>query len=372
MYDYLIVGAGFAGCVLAERIANALERRVLLIDIRNHIGGNSYDFYDEYGILVQKYGPHAFHTNYKAVFDYLSRFTQWNLFELRVTADVDGRKVPIPINLDTINELYGYKFSENELIKYFESVREPIDSICNSEDVIAGQIGNALYRKFFMNYTKKQWGLCPSELEPEVCARIPIRTNRDDRYFSDKYQAMPKHGYTEMFKKMINHPMIHLMLQTDFYSIHDAIPFKRLIYSGPIDAYFNLKFGRLPYRSLRFSFETLDKAYFQNTAIVNYPNSYDFTRITEFKHMTGQVHPKTTIAYEYPWEAGEPFYPIPRAENEERYQKYRTEAERLKDVWFIGRLGTYRYCNMDQVVAQALTLFEEQIKPMEDSSKPSL
>lgn len=358
MYDYLIVGAGLAGCVMAERIANILDKRVLIVETRNHIGGNAYDYYDQHGILIHKYGPHIFHTNSKAVFDYLSQFTAWHLFELRVAASVDGQKVPIPINLDTINQLYGLDFSEEDLIKYFASVAEPKASISNSEDVVISKIGYDLYSKFFKNYTKKQWDLWPAELDASVCARIPVRTNRDSRYFADKYQAMPKEGYTELFKKMINHPNINLMLQTDYREIEYLIPCKRLIYTGSVDSYFNCKFGKLPYRSLNFSFETLDLEYYQKTAIVNYPNEYDFTRITEFKHMTGQMHPKTTLSYEYPAAVGQPYYPIPRDENIKIYNKYKAEAEKLKDVWFLGRLGTYKYYNMDQVVAQALELFE--------------
>ena len=234
MYDYLIVGAGFAGCILAERIAAVLDKRVLIVEKRDHIGGNAYDYYNEHGILIHKYGPHAFHTNSKTVFDYLSRFTEWNLYELRVVASVDGLKVPIPINLDTINALYGTNFGKRELVQFFESVRTRTDHIANSEDTVTSKIGQELYEKFFKNYTKKQWNLWPSELDPSVCARIPIRTNRDSRYFTDKYQVMPKRGFTEMFRKMINHPNIHVLLQADFHLIKEAVPFRRLIYTGPL------------------------------------------------------------------------------------------------------------------------------------------
>lgn len=362
MFDFLIVGAGFAGCVLAERIASKLNKSVLLIDGRGHIGGNAYDYYNEDGILVHKYGPHIFHTDNKRVFDYLSQFTKWRIFELRVTASVDGHKVPIPINLDTINELYGFNFNEKQLVEFFKGVAKEISPITNSEEIILSKVGEELYSKFFKYYTKKQWDLWPSELDASVCARIPIRTNRDNRYFSDKYQVMPKHGYTEMFKKMINHPNIHLMLQTDFLAIKEIIPYKYIIYTGPIDSFFNYKLGKLPYRSLRFSFQTLDQEYFQDTGIVNYPYEYDFTRITEFKHLTGQKHTKTTIAFEYPAAQGEPYYPIPQASNWNLYQKYQTEAEKIKNIWFIGRLGTYQYLNMDQAVAQALDFFENTLK----------
>ncbi|MCG1020137.1 UDP-galactopyranose mutase [Sutcliffiella horikoshii] len=366
MYDYLIVGAGFSGCIIAREIAEKLNKRVLIIDTRNHIGGNAFDYYDENGILVHKYGPHIFHTNSKKIYDYLSQFTKWNNYQLRVLAYVDGKKVPIPINLDTINELYGLNLSEKEVEDYYKSVQLQYTQITNSEEVVLSKVGYDLYKKFFKNYTKKQWDLYPSELHASVCARIPTRTNRDSRYFTDKYQVMPKHGYTRMFEGMIDHPNINVMLQTNYNSIKKTIPFKRLIYTGPIDSFFNYKFGKLPYRSLYFKFETLDVETHQETAIINYPNDYDFTRVTEYKHLTGQKHNKTTIVYEYSSKDGDPFYPIPKDENISLYQKYKTEADKLNNVWFIGRLGTYRYYNMDQVVAQALTLFETELVKLPD------
>lgn len=361
MYDYLIVGAGFSGCVLAQQIASKLNQKVLLIDIRNHIGGNAYDFYNEDGILVHKYGPHIFHTNSKKIFDYLSQFTDWHYYQHQVLAYVDGKKVPIPINQDTIREVYGINLSEEEMRHFYEDVKEPIEKIRNSKDVIVTKIGRDLYNKFFKNYTKKQWGMGAEQLQPSVCARIPVRTNRDKRYFTDKYQGLPKHGYTEMFNRMIDHPNIHVMQQTDYKSIKDAIPYKRLIYTGPIDKFFDHKYGELPYRSLTFQFETKDQEWFQEAAQVNYPNDYDFTRISEYKHMTGQNHHKTTIVYEFPSKIGDPYYPIPNEANYERYKKYKKQAERIQNVWFAGRLGTYKYYNMDQVVAQALSLFENEL-----------
>ncbi|MBP1156664.1 MULTISPECIES: UDP-galactopyranose mutase [unclassified Paenibacillus] len=360
--DFLIVGAGFSGCVLARELAEKLDKRVLVVDTRNHIGGNAYDCYDDAGILIQPYGPHIFHTNSKMVFDYLSQYTEWILYEHRVLAQVDGRKVPIPINLDTINELYGLRCSEKELSAFYDAVRQPVDHITNSEDIIISKVGVELYDKFFKHYTKKQWDLWPSELDSSVCARIPVRTNRDPRYFTDKYQVMPKRGYTRMFQRIIDHPNIQIMLQTDYKQISSIIPHRYLIYSGPIDTFFDYKFGKLPYRSLNFTFETLDQPLFQEVGVVNYPMSYDFTRITEFKHITGQQHPRTTILYEYPSAEGDPYYPIPREENNRIYQLYKQEAEQLENVWFVGRLGTYKYYNMDQVVAQALTLFESKLR----------
>lgn len=363
MFDYLIVGAGFAGSVLAERIANRLGAKVLIVEKRGHIGGNSYDFYNEDGLLIHKYGPHYFRTNNKEVFDYLSQFTKWHYYQYKILASVDGQLLPLPINLDTVNRLYGLNLSSFELEEFFKKVRKPVSNITTSKDVIVAQVGNDLYEKFFKNYTKKQWGLDPSELDASVCARLPVRTNRDGRYFSDTYQAMPKHGYTEMFRKLTAHPNIHLLLKTDYQQILDIIPFNKMIYTGPIDDFFNHKFGRLPYRSLRFEFETLDQEWFQSTSQVNYPNNYDFTRIVEIKHATGQRHHKTTIEREFPSETGEPYYPIPREENQILYKKYAKEADKLKGIYFAGRLAHYRYYNMDEVVALALELFENKIAP---------
>lgn len=371
MLDFLIVGAGFSGCVLAEQIASRLNMRVLLIDSRNHIGGNAYDYYNEHGILVHKYGPHIFHTNSKKVLDYLSRFTDWIHYEHRVLASVDGRKVPVPINLDTLNELYGLRMSSQEAERFLESARVETDAVTNSEEAVISQIGRELYEKFFKYYTRKQWGLWPSELSPEVCGRIPVRTNRDDRYFTDRYQVMPKHGYTKLFQRMIRHPNIHLMLQADFQQVKRLIPYRYLIYTGPIDAYFDYKYGNLPYRSLTFTFETFDKEVFQETGTVNYPNSYEFTRITEFKHITSQEHRKTTVAYEYPTSDGPPYYPILNDKHTALYTKYKEEAEKLPNVWFTGRLGSYRYYNMDQVVAQALATFETKLSHLKEKEGTS-
>jgi len=361
MFDFLIVGAGFAGCVVAERIASQLDRKVLIVERRDHIGGNCYDFYNDDGILVHKYGPHYFRTNSKKVFDYLSQFTKWHYYQYKILAFVNGQLLPLPINLDTVNRLYGLNLSSFELEKFFERVRKPVQKIRTSEDVIIAQVGRELYEKFFKNYTRKQWGLDPSELDASVCARIPVRTNRDGRYFNDKYQAMPKRGYTGMFRKMISHPNIHLLLKTDYKEILNLIPFNKMIYTGPIDEFFDYKFGRLPYRSLRLEFETLDQEWYQPVSQVNYPNDYDFTRIVEIKHATGQRHQKTTIVREYPVAEGDPYYPIPKEENRLLYERYRKEADKLKGVYFIGRLAHYKYYNMDEVVALALELFETKI-----------
>ncbi|MBW1709235.1 MAG: UDP-galactopyranose mutase [Deltaproteobacteria bacterium] len=361
MFDFMIIGAGFAGCVLAERIANQLDKKVLIVEKRDHAGGNSYDYYNEDGLLVHKYGPHYFRTNNRQVFNYLSEFTKWYYHQYKILAYVDGQFLPLPINLDTINNLYGLSLSSFELEEFFEKVRTPVDDIKTSEDVVIDKVGRDLYEKFFRGYTRKQWGLDPSELDASVCARIPVRTNRDDRYFNDKYQAMPRYGYTKMFEKMTSHPNIHLLLKTDYKEIIDHISFKKMIYTGPIDEFFDHKFGPLPYRSLRFDFETLDQEYFQPVSQVNYPNDCDFTRIVEIKHATGQKHHKTTIVREYPAEKGDPYYPIPREQNRLLYEKYKQEADKLSDVYFIGRLAYYKYLNMDEVVALALELFEKRL-----------
>jgi UDP-galactopyranose mutase len=357
MFDYLIVGAGFAGSVLAERLASQSNQKILIIDTRNHIGGNAYDHYNEAGILVHKYGPHIFHTNSREVFEYLSHFTEWRRYEHRVLASVDGQLVPIPINLDTINKLYGLNLTSFQVEEFFASVAETKDSIRTSEDVVVSKVGRELYEKFFRNYTRKQWDMDPSELDKSVTARVPTRTNRDDRYFTDTYQAMPLHGYTQMFERMLAHPNIKIMLNTDYREIQDIIPYREMIYTGPIDGFFDYCYGKLPYRSLNFKHETLNEAVHQPQAVINYPNEHLYTRVTEFKYLTGQEHAKTSIVYEYPQAEGDPYYPVPRPENAALYQQYKALAEATPRVHFVGRLATYKYYNMDQVVAQALAVY---------------
>ncbi|GAB3836647.1 UDP-galactopyranose mutase [Hymenobacter jeollabukensis] len=374
MFDYLIVGAGFAGSVLAERLATRSNKKVLIIDKRNHIGGNAYDHYNEDGILVHKYGPHIFHTNSRDVFEYLSDFTDWRPYEHWVLASVDGQHVPIPINLDTINKLYGTNMTSFEVEAFLESQAEHIPVIKTSEDVVVNKVGRELYEKFFRNYTRKQWGLDPSELDKSVTSRVPTRTNRDRRYFTDTYQAMPLHGYTKMFEKMLDHPNIKIMLNVDYHEIMNVIPFKEMIFTGPVDEYFDFKFGKLPYRSLEFKHETLNKEQHLEAPVVNYPNEHLYTRITEFKALTGQQHPKTSIVYEYPKAEGDPYYPIPRLENAELYNKYKKLADETPNVHFVGRLATYKYYNMDQVVAQALTLYKKLTEKSEEAQpkKPAI
>jgi UDP-galactopyranose mutase len=358
MYDWMIVGAGFAGSVLAERIARERNESVLLVDRRPHIAGNAYDHHNEAGILIHKYGPHIFHTNSEQIFEYLSRFTEWRGYEHRVLAQVDGMLLPIPINLDTVNRLYGLSLAPDEVEAFFASRAEPVAEIKTSEDVIVARVGRDLYEKFFQGYTRKQWGLDPSELDKSVTARVPVRTNRDDRYFGDKFQYMPKQGYTAMFQRMVDHPLISVMLQTDYRDVRDRIPHRRVIYTGPIDEYFDHCYGKLPYRSLRFDHVTKDVERHQPVAVVNYPQTEAFTRVTEYKHLTGQVHPKTSLTYEYPSAEGDPYYPVPRPENQALFKRYEALARATRDVWFVGRLATYRYYNMDQVVGQALATFE--------------
>jgi UDP-galactopyranose mutase len=358
MYDWLIVGAGFAGSVLAERLASVRDESVLLIDRRPHIGGNAYDRRNDSGLLIHQYGPHIFHTNSSKVADYLSRFTEWRSYEHRVLAFVDGMLVPIPINLDTVNKLYGLKLSSDELQSWLAARAEPIDGIHTSEDVVVSTVGRELYEKFFRGYTRKQWGLDPSELDKSVTSRVPTRTNCDSRYFTDTFQAMPKHGYTAMFRSMLAHPNIKTALGTDYSDVKDTGCFRRVIFTGPIDEFFDYRFGRLPYRSLRFKHVTLNIPEHQPVAVVNYPQSEEYTRVTEYKHLTGQTHPMTALTYEYPSAEGDPYYPIPRPENQALYKSYQRLATATSDVWFVGRLATYRYYNMDQIVGQALMTFD--------------
>lgn len=355
MYDWLVVGAGFAGATLAERLASQRGERVLVVDRRPHIGGNAFDVPNEDGLLIHQYGPHIFHTNSDMIVDYLSQFTEWRPYEHRVLASVDGQLVPIPINLTTINKLYGLELTEEEVPAWLASRAEPVEVIKTSEDVVVSVVGRELYEKFFRGYTRKQWGLDPSQLDKSVTARVPTRTNTDDRYFGDSFQAMPKEGYTKMFERMLDHPNIEVRTGVEFKDVADE--YRNLIFTGPIDEYFEFQHGKLPYRSLRFEHVTLDQEWFQPVAVVNYPQDQDYTRITEYKYLTGQEHAKTALTYEYPSAEGDPYYPIPRDENYEQFKKYEALANAQKNVWFVGRLATYRYYNMDQIVGQALATF---------------
>jgi UDP-galactopyranose mutase len=356
VFDYVIVGAGFSGAVVAAQMARNFGKKVMLLDRRNHIGGNAYDHHNEHGVLVHKYGPHIFHTNSKDVFDYLSLFTEWRDYEHKVLASVDGKLVPIPINLDTVNMLHGLQLTVHEMEAYLEKIAEKPAAIRTSEDVVLSRVGRDLYEKMFRGYTRKQWGLDPSELDASVTARIPVRTNRDDRYFTDTYQAMPRHGFTRMFENMLDHPNITIVLNTDYRDVLKKIRYRELVYTGPVDEFFGHRFGKLPYRSIQFRHETVSVEKLQPVAVINYPNEHDYTRVTEFKHLTGQAHSKTSVVYEYPCDGGDPYYPVPRPENAAIYKKYEALAAQTPGVHFTGRLATYKYYNMDQVVAQALTL----------------
>ena len=356
-FDYLIAGAGFAGSVLAERLASQMGKKVLIVDKRSHIAGNAYDTYNSEGILIHQYGPHIFHTNSDEVVAYLSNFTGWRNYEHRVLSSVDGQLLPVPINLDTINRLYNLNLDEDGMKAFLAGRTVQRAVIKTSEDIVISRVGQELYEKFFRNYTRKQWGLDPSQLDAAVAGRIPVRFDHDDRYFTDTFQAMPREGYTRMFERMLDHPSITTRLGVDFAEVTALYPDAKVVYTGPIDEYFGFKFGPLPYRSLEFAHRTVDQEVFQAAPVVNYPNDHDFTRITEFKYLTGQRHAKTSVVYEYPRATGDPYYPIPRPENAALFARYRELADRIPDVTFCGRLANYRYFNMDQVVAQALKTF---------------
>lgn len=358
-YDVLVVGAGFAGSVMAERLAADGNKRVLIIDRRPHIAGNAFDKEDDAGILIHQYGPHIFHTNSDEVFSYLSRFTKWRPYEHRVLADVGGKLVPMPINRTTLNALYDANLQTEEDVQAFLAARaEPVDVIKTSEDVVISVVGRELYTLFFQGYTRKQWGLDPSELDKAVTARVPTRTNTDDRYFTDTHQAMPARGFTAMFAAMLDHPNIAVKLNVEFSAIRERVTYDHIVFTGPIDEYFDHRFGKLPYRSLRFQHETVDRPRYQDVAVVNYPNeTVPYTRVTEYKHLTGQEASATSITYEYPAAEGDPYYPIPRSENQALFKQYEALAVAEPGVTFVGRLATYRYYNMDQVVAQALATY---------------
>ncbi|HCL01709.1 MAG TPA: UDP-galactopyranose mutase [Lachnoclostridium phytofermentans] len=353
----VVVGAGLAGLTIAQRIANEWQEEVLVIEKRDHIGGNVFDSYNEDGILIHNYGPHIFHTNDRGVYEYLSQFTEWNDFWHRVLTYVDGNLIPMPITVETINKLYNMNLSCEEVEEFIKKQAVVIDEIKTSKDVALSKVGVDIYEKFFESYTKKQWGIDPGEIDTSVISRIPIRYNRDTRYFTDRYQGMPKHGYTKMCQNMIADKKIKILLNTDYKEIIDDLDYGLLIYTGPTDYFYNFKHGKLAYRSIDFKFETMDCEKYQEAPVVNYPNDYDFTRITEFKQMTWQEHKKTTILKEFPGSEGEPYYPFPTKECKEQFALYQEEMKKETKVHFLGRLAEYRYYNMDAVVRSALDLF---------------
>jgi UDP-galactopyranose mutase len=360
----LVVGAGFAGSIMAERLASRCDRRVLVIDSRDHVAGNVYDYVDEHGVLVHRYGPHIFHTNADKVVEYLSRFTDWRPYEHRVRARIDGKLVPIPINRTTVNELYGLELRDEAATERFYAARaEPVDYVRTSEDAVVSKVGRDLYEKCFRGYTVKQWQRDPSELHASVASRIPTRTNTDDRYFTDSFQNMPADGYTAMFERILDHPNIDVRLATDFVDVRDDVAREHTVYTGPVDLYFGRCYGLLPYRSLEFELrteQTPDGGLVQPVGTVNEPRpDVPYTRTTEFRHLTGQRHHASSLAVEYPRSEGDPYYPIPTEQTKALYKRYAALAERERDVTFVGRLARYQYLNMDQVTAQALSTFEK-------------
>lgn len=362
MFDFLIVGSGLAGSVCAEQLANA-GNEVVIIDKRNHIAGNTYDFTDTNNLLVHKYGPHIFHTDDKVVYKYLSNFTDWHSYEHRVLSYVDGKYLPFPISRITINKLYNKNFDINGFKLFIKNQRVELDKIGTGKDYIISQVGYELYEKFFKNYTKKQWDLYPDEIDSSILSRIPIRWNDDTRYFTDKYQGIPKDGYTSMVKNILDNKNIHIELEKDFFSYKKTDECKYIIYTGPIDKYFNNTYGKLNYRSIHFEHRKLgNNKFFQKVGTVNYPNDFAYTRITEFKHLTGQKSEKTSIVYEFPTRDGDPYYPVINNKNITINKKYNQLKEKQNNTFFIGRLAQYKYLNMDQVVREALDISKKIIE----------
>ncbi len=363
----LIVGCGLSGATLANKIATELGEEVLVIDAASHLAGSCYDEWDANGICIHRYGAHIVHTNDAEVWNYLSQFTQWQPYTHEVKARIDGQEVPIPFNLNSIHQVFpapvAQRLEEKLLATYGADARVPILQLKENGDADLVMLADFVYEKVFLHYTLKQWGMKPEEVDPSVTARVPVCVNRDNRYFRDTYQGIPLGGYTEMVKNMLDHPLIRVELNTPFSAVKGEIEYKRLFYTGQIDEFFNYSLGKLPYRSLRFEFRQYEQRYYQSGAVINYPCEHDFTRICEPKHFLDKGSERTVIALEYPQphETGcnEPYYPIPGPQNEELYARYRRMADELGQVHFLGRLGDYRYYNMDEAVARALKLFGE-------------
>ena len=362
----VVVGAGIAGLTIAERLADAGER-VLVVEKRNHIGGNCYDFYNRDGLLVHRYGPHIFHTSIPRVWEYLSQFTEWVPYVHRVLAKYKNKLYPIPINLDTINRFFDKRFTSKEAREFLEDKRIKLDHITNSRDIVVSKVGEELYEAFIKHYSYKQWGCYPEELDKEVLERIPLHFNRDNLYFSDPYQGIPRKGYTAMFNNMVGSSNIDVMLNTDYLKIIHKLNYCRLFMTSSIDEFFDYRFGRLPYRCIDFRFETIDKIEYQGNSVINYTEEEpEYTRVTEFKKLTMQDNPKTTICREYPMWEGEPSYPVPRKDNRRLYERYILEGDKLDNVYFVGRLAEYRYLNMDQACYSALELINRIINDEKD------
>ncbi len=361
--DIVVVGAGISGATLAERYATLLGEKVLVIEKRNHLGGNCYDLKNEDGILYGKYGPHIFHTNFRDVWDYVNSFSKFYPFELKVLSNVEGKNIPVPVNIETINKVFGLSLrDEKDMKEWLFQNTEKIHVPKNSEEAALSRVGKVLYEKMFKGYTEKQWGRSAKELVPEILNRIPVRTNHEDRYFADTYQGLPEHGYTSLIKKMLSHTNIEVMFDTDFFHIQDELKYKKIFFTGKIDSYFKEKYGNLEYRSIQFEFERHDKKYFQENSVINYPGEEKFTRIVEYKYFhkdRGVDIPSTLISREFPTSLGEPYYPVLSEKNIEIFRKYQKEAEKLeKDgTYFVGRLANYKYFNMDQAFKNALDLF---------------
>lgn len=372
-WDYLIVGAGFTGATLAERIARELDARVLVIDRRSHIGGNAWDEVNSAGLRIGRYGVHVFHTQSQKVWDYVTRFADFNHFVLEVEAYHQGRWYSLPLNRSTINAFFEIELKAEEIPTFLKKIKVPIEHPQNAEEAVLSRVGKELYEAFYLNYTRKQWDLDPRELDASVTMRLPIRSNDDRRYFTDRWQGVPSEGYAALFEGLLNHPRIEVRLNTDYQSLRGEVACRRLIYTGPIDSYFHHQLGRLPYRSLNFEFETVNQAYAQHKAMLNYPNDHAYTRSIEFKQIYQQQAPVTTLCREYPcWNDEEPYYPVPAPQNSALFQQYRTLAQTVPHVLFCGRLGSYQYLNMDQCIAQALKIFEQTIAPGHQSLTPIL
>ncbi len=367
----IIVGSGFSGSTMARLIAEKLDEKVVVVDKKDHIAGNSYDYRDENGIMIHKYGSHIFHTNNEKVWAFLKQFTDFNTYMHEVVGILDGIEAKIPFNFNTLYQVFPETLAkrlEEKLLKKFEyNKKVPILEFQKQDDEDLKFLAEYVYEKIFLNYTTKQWGVSPKDVDGAVTARVPVYLSKDNRYFQDKYQGIPLEGYTKVVEKMLDHPNIEVVLNKDFAEFKkensDLVKNARIFYTGSIDEFFDYKFGKLPYRSVNFKFETYDREFYQTHACINYPNNYDFTRIHEYKHYLNDKSEKTVIAKEYSefFELGknERYYPIASEENAKLYQKYLDEAKNLKDVYFLGRLGDYKYYNMDLAVARAIELFEE-------------